>query len=210
MSRLRIATPILDAADRWKKQCLLDGRSLFAKETLWTSAYFAELHRHFVERPVEGDSSFEEKLRDQLEPASPQAKRLWAEITWVYYLLVISVKPITKLDRIRRVYQWSEMELSAAHWALSEDVLSGGIVHPGIGFGAHQWREFRFIITLMCDWPPAHPAIANRCFTIRGTSHSGSTSGQTDAGVNSAMHCCSCYSPTNSNRSCPSVTRGRS
>ena len=152
MSRLRVATPILDAADRWKRQCLLDGGSLFDEETLWTSEHFAELHRHFVERPAEGSRSFEEKLRDQLEPASPQATRLWAEITWVYYLLVISVKPVTKLDRIRRVYQWSGTELSEDHWALGEDVLGRGLVHPGIGFAAHQWREFRFIVTLMCDW----------------------------------------------------------
>ena len=152
MSRLSIATPILDAADCWRRQCLLDGGSLFDGEPLWTADYFAELQRYFVDRPDEGSRSFEEKLRDQLEPASPQARRLWAEITWLYYLLVISVRPATKLDRIRRVYQWSGTEFREDHWALGEDILGGGIVHPGIGFAAHQWREFSFIVTLMCHW----------------------------------------------------------
>ena len=152
MSRLTVATPILKAADHWKRQCLLDGASLFNAEALWTAEHFEELRRYFVDRPDESNRSFEEKLRDQLEPASPQAKRLWAEITWLYYLLVISVRSVTKLDRIRRVYQWSGTELSEDHWALRADVLGGGIVHPGIGFAAHQWREFSFIVTLMCHW----------------------------------------------------------
>ena len=157
MSRLSAATPILDAADRWKRQCLLNGGSLFDREDLWITQYFAELRRYFVDRPEKSSSSFEEKLRDQLEPATPQATRLWAEITWLYYLIVTSVKPVTKLDRIRRVYQWSGAALSEDHWALREDVLGGGMVHPGIGFHAQQWREFSFIVTLMCDWTSRSP-----------------------------------------------------
>ena len=188
MSRLRVAT-ILDAADRWK-QCLLDGGSLFDEETLWTSEHFAELHRHFVERPAEGSRSFEEK--HQLEPASPQATRLWAEITWVYYLLVISVKPVTKLDRIRRVYQWSGTELSEDHWALGED-LGRGLVHPGIGFAAHQWREFRFIVTLMCDWT-SRSATDRQALLRDPWEFAKWVDAQPDGpDANSAMHCCSVF-----------------
>ncbi len=103
MSRLKKAKPVLEAAEFWKQRCLLDGLSLFDGEKLWSFECCRELHKYFVERPDEGSGSFEEKLGRQLEPAPPQAKRLWAEITWVYYLIVASVKRATKLDRIRTV-----------------------------------------------------------------------------------------------------------
>ena len=151
MSRLKRAATILDAAETWKQRCLLEGGSLFSDERLWTLENFRQLHTHFVERPDAGAGSFEEKLRRQLEPAAPEAKRLWAEMTWVYYLIVWSVKRVTKLDRIRTVWEWSGATLPEDHWALG-DVLSEGLVNPGMAYASHQWREFGFIITMMRDW----------------------------------------------------------
>ena len=151
MARLRMAASILEAAEKWKQECLVDGGSLFAAERLWAEANFRELKTYFLERPDTGSGSFEEKLRIQLEPAHPEARRLWAEITWVYYLIVISVTRITKLDRIRTAWEWSGEALPEEHWALG-DVLDGGIVNPGMGYFGHQWREFNFIITMMLDW----------------------------------------------------------
>ena len=151
MSRLKIAAAILDAAGRWKHECLLDGGSLFGEERLWTREFFGILQKYFVERPDAGSGSFQEKLRVQLEPAPSEAKRLWAEITWLYYLIVASVNRVTKLDKIRTVYEWSGATLPVDHWALG-DLLDKGIVNPGRGYSGHQWREFRFIVTLMLDW----------------------------------------------------------
>ena len=151
MARLRIAAVIIDAAKRWKNECLLDGGSLFGDERLWTREHFGELQKYFVDRPDDGSDSFEEKLRRQLEPAPPEAQRLWAEMTWVYYLIVSSVKGVTKLDRIRTVWEWSGAALPEDHWAL-DDVLDKGMVNPGMAYLNHQWREFRFIITMMLDW----------------------------------------------------------
>ena len=152
MSRTSRAAAVLDAAARWKQSCLVDGGSLFGAEKLWTSEHFGELQTYFVKQPDESKRSFLEKLRDQLAPASPEAKRLWAEVTWVYYLIVSSVSGVTKLDRIRTVWEWSEVALPEDHWALGADVLDNGIVHPGRGYLGHQWREYRFVVTMMLDW----------------------------------------------------------
>ena len=152
MSRTSRAAAVLDAAARWKQSCLIDGGSLFGEEKLWTSEHFGELQTYFVKQPDESKRSFLEKLRDQLAPAPPEAKRLWAEVTWVYYLIVISVSGVTKLDRIRTVWEWSEVALPEDHWALGADVLDNGIVHPGRGYSGHQWREYRFFVTMMLDW----------------------------------------------------------
>ena len=151
MGGLNKAVAILDAAKKWKQQCLLDGGSLFSEERLWSSENFQGLQTYFVERPDEGSGSFEEKLRRQLEPAPPQAIRLWAEMTWVYYLIVEPVKRVTKLDRIRMVWEWSGAALPKDHWALG-DVLDGGMITAGTAYLVQQWREFKFIITMMVDW----------------------------------------------------------
>ena len=151
MARLRIAATILEAAEKWKQRCLLDGVSLFGEERLWRRENFRQLQTYFIERPDAGSGSFEEKLRRQLEPAPPEAKRLWAEMAWMYYLIVSSVRRVKKLDRIRTVWEWSGAELPEDHWALG-DVLDGGMVHPGMAYLGHQQREFAFIITMMLDW----------------------------------------------------------
>ena len=153
MSRTARAAAVLDAAQRWKQECLVGGRSLFGEERLWTSEHFGGLQTYFVDQPDESQNrSFLEKLRNQLAPAPPEAKRLWAEMTWKYYLIVNSVKGVTKLDRIRTVWEWSETALPEDHWALGAGVLDKGIVHPGTAYFAHQWREYRFVVGMMLDW----------------------------------------------------------
>ena len=151
MSRYADATPILDASEQWKQRCLLNVGLLFGDDELWTRENFGELKTHFVERLDKGSRSFEEKLRDQLDSARPEAKRLWAEITWVYWLIDCSVTRVTKLDKIRTVWVSSGVELSEDHWALGK-VLDQGVASPGTAYRVQQWREFVFIITLMLKW----------------------------------------------------------
>ena len=162
MSRLERAALILDAAEQWKHRCLLNGGSVFTDERLWTRECFEQLRTHFVERPDTGSDSFDEKLRRQLEPAPPEAKRLWAEITWLYFLIVNGVKGVTKLDKIKTVWESSGAALPEDHWALG-DVLEGGIVKPGMAYLGQQWRQFTFIISLMLDWSSRSPRTGNRC-----------------------------------------------
>ena len=46
-SQTKEAAPIVEAAERWKRKCLIDGGSLFGDEHLWTRERFAELKRWF-------------------------------------------------------------------------------------------------------------------------------------------------------------------
>ncbi len=145
MARWPRAAAVLEAADVWKRRCLLEGRSLLTDEPLWNAGGFEELRRHFIEHPDAGKGSFEDKLRGQLGPASPEAKRLWAEMTWAYDLIATNVKRTTKLDRIRTTWEWSGTPLPEGHDALG-DVLAQGAANPGPDF--NRWLEFRFIITM--------------------------------------------------------------
>ncbi len=144
------AAAILPAADRWKQQCLLAGGSLFGDERLWTGQNFEQLRVHFVENPDEGSDPFYEKLRRQLDPAPPEAKRLWSEMTWTFYLIVRDVKPNTKRERITMVWEWSGARLPKDHWALADDVLTG-CANTG-SLRAQQWRDLKFIVLVMLDW----------------------------------------------------------
>ena len=145
------AAAILEAADRWKQRCLLDGGSLFTDERLWTRDHFEELRIHFVENADEGSDVFYEKLRRQLDPAPPKAKRLWSEMTWAFYLIVRNVVPKTKRHQIAMVWEWSGARLPEDHWALSDDVLTG-CSNTGAGYLTHRWRELRFFVLAMIDW----------------------------------------------------------
>ncbi len=153
MSRSKSAEAILAAAEKWKQQCLLDGGSLFSQEPLWNQKNFDLLRIHYVENPDEGSGKFYEKLEQQLAPATPDAKCLWAEMTWALFLIVYRrmLKPKTKHDQIRQTWEWSGSVLPDNHWALGE-VLAKGVVNPGQAYNQYRWKECRFFITTMLSW----------------------------------------------------------
>ena len=91
LARFKDAEPILAATERWKNRCLLGGRSVFTDRSLWTRSNFEELQSVYVENLDDlSKDSFQKKLERLLKPASPDAKCLWAEMTWVYRLIQAS------------------------------------------------------------------------------------------------------------------------
>lgn len=152
MSRLQESAAILKAAERWKQRCLIEGGSLFGEERLWTEEYFRELKSLYSETLDDTSGrSFWVKLHDQLAPARPEAKRLFAEMVWVYYLVAQSLRAETKARNIKEVYEWSNRSLPEGHWALGE-ILSKGTVITGPAFNQYMWKEFVVIIALMLSW----------------------------------------------------------
>ncbi|MCY4144419.1 MAG: AAA family ATPase [Gammaproteobacteria bacterium] len=151
MSRLNRFQPVLEAAQKWKQRCLIEGRSVFGEEPLWSVEHFEELYIHFVQRPDAGNRSFVDKLKDQLANTTPQAKCLWAEITWIFWLLVRSVRRESKIQQIRLAWDWASKQLPLEHWAL-QDVLSQGVVNPGPAYQIQRDRELSFVVTLMRSW----------------------------------------------------------
>ncbi len=75
--------PVFDVAEQWKVKCLLGGGSLFADRDLWVLENINELITHFVNNPDTGGNKFWEKLENQLQPASENAKLLAAEILYI-------------------------------------------------------------------------------------------------------------------------------
>ena len=151
MSRLKRATDILKAAESWKGKCLVEEGSVIDLFDLWTISNFKQLEDIGVDLTALGSSSEEENSLGPDESNSPDIFRLWAEITWLYYLIVGSVSQKRKLDRIRSIWERSGSEFPENHWALG-DVLDRGILNPGPGYFANQKLELRYMVLLFSSW----------------------------------------------------------
>ena len=156
VSRFKRAEPMLAAAERWKRRCLLDKKSLFTERSLWTREGFDELRRLYVESIENGlpATSFLDELERTVKPGSPDASCLWAEMTWVYLLIHRpgSMGAAKKRSQIGNIWNWSGREFPEDHELLNDAVLEAGVAHPGPAYAVHAWREFRFFTSGMLRW----------------------------------------------------------
>ena len=156
MSRFKAAEPILAAAEHWKQRCLLGSQSLFTERSLWTREGFIELHRLYMERGRDGLSAtaYMDKLEYKLKSGTPDAICLWAEMTWVYHLIQhsSSMRAVTKHDRIRAIWNWSERDLPVDHDLLNNAVLGAGVANTGRAYNTDMWREIHFFADVMLQW----------------------------------------------------------
>ena len=151
MSRFAGAERILKAAEEWKGRCLLRQGSLFTERRLWTRERFEELKKLFVDNELTDKRPFIEKLKEQLGPGTRDAKRLWAEMTWVVNLIDRTKKAETKLADFRRIWQWSKDQLPSSS-LLELELLASGVKTPGPGWYRGSWEEYRFFVIAMLDW----------------------------------------------------------
>ena len=108
MSRAPKYEPLYDAFQRFLDQCVLDDRSLlWPTEQAWTLANVAEVRRRMVDTPMSGgDASFEDKLKEQMQGASPAHWMILSDIYYVYYLPSSFIKFETKVDNV----QWAAQQ----------------------------------------------------------------------------------------------------
>lgn len=139
------AGDVFAAAATWKNTCLLEDGSLFSSRSLWTETLLQELVRDFVQQGGVGQGSFLEKLEVQLANSSPEAKRLMAELLWVYCLFPSNMGPSAKRKIVLPVWAWSGEGIDAESALLSDGVL-GGLGSGGPGIHNNRWRELRFLV----------------------------------------------------------------
>ena len=140
------ADKILAAAERWKNVALLNDGSVFSDRQLWTLNGMETLETHFIKNLDEGQGSYWEKLRLQLEKTSPSVKQLAAEMNWLMLLCPSNIQPHSKRQTIHDTWEWSGEELpdSALPWL--EDSILAGVGSAGAGYNNHRWRELRYFI----------------------------------------------------------------
>lgn len=154
LARFNDADTILKAAAVWKRRCLLGEKSLFTERPLWTRDNFEELRQLYVDRPLVGQESFLWKLEQQLGPGSKSIACLWAEMDWLYRLIVsrAAVGPDKKREGIRYIWEWSGEEFPQDHDLLTAEVLGAGVLRPGRAFHSLAWKEYHFFGLAMHEW----------------------------------------------------------
>ncbi len=139
--------PLLKAAEHWKQRCLNADGGLLTDGDYWSSACLAELDERFIQNPLEGEESFIDKLQLQLADASPAAIKLMAELNWLLLLFSTNIKPATKRDLVRTIWEINGDTLPSS-WLLDDDTLSGA-GSTGTGFNTLRWRELVFLIEVL-------------------------------------------------------------
>ncbi len=121
--------PILSAAKEWRERCLLKGESLFGQEKIWNKKNIDDLVKYFVDNleSGEGESKFIPRLRQQLQHADPDVKKLAAEMYWVMMLCPheSDIGPKKKIINIKHIWGWSSDVFNKDNPLLKEPVLRG-------------------------------------------------------------------------------------
>jgi hypothetical protein len=143
----RDLSPTIEAFQTWTERCLIKDGALLAAVELWTPMLIDEVHRAFVENPDLGKDDFITKLKGQMKAATPSAQQLMAEMLWALLLFPSNVRPETKRQQIRTIWEMSGERLRANDPLLTDEVLEG-IGSGGPGFNNHRWRELVFLIEL--------------------------------------------------------------
>ena len=153
MARYQDSDLVIEAAQRWREECLVGQGSVFSQESLWIVPNAKALEKYYSHNLDLGDGDFFQKLEGQMADAPQSAIRLLAEILWVMYLIVSSgaASGPTKRLQIRKVYSWSGKDLPEDLPELGE-LLEGGVAHPGTAYHTHRWRELMFFIEFLVQW----------------------------------------------------------
>jgi 5-methylcytosine-specific restriction protein B len=138
---------IFEAADQFKKSCLLGRQSLFLDgQALWTTDHFNALIENYVKQPDVGDGGFYDKLEGQLALCSSQDVALMAELFWIVQLAPTNLAASYKAERVKHIWNMNP----AAPFPdespyLDAEVLSG-LGSAGPGYNLYLWMEMVFAV----------------------------------------------------------------
>jgi len=140
--------PILAAAQNWILNCLIEDRSLFSDQNLWTPTLISAVRTAFVDHPDEGDEDFISKLKGQMGFATAQQQQLMAEILWALLLFPSNMKARTKRRQVREIWALSGQSLGEDAPLLADAVLAG-IGSGGPGFNNYRPAELEYLLDLL-------------------------------------------------------------
>lgn len=143
-----IATATLAAAEHWKDKALLLDGSVLSDMVVWTDEHFVELDQAISQNLDEGEGGYWDKLKHQLEPCSPGACQLAAELNWMMLLCPKNIYASKKAEDIRLIWSLGgqPVPISGEQWLSDEALL--GVGSAGPGYNNHRWRELIYSITV--------------------------------------------------------------
>jgi hypothetical protein len=147
MAQVPQRDPIYAAARRWRDDCLVNDGSVLSDEALWTVENLAQVEQHYVQNLDASSDRFEVKLERQLGGATPEARRLTAEMLWVMMLFpdARSMGAEAKVHLVRTVWEWGGSALPHADDRLAK-LLVQGIGKTGTSYNTRRWLELMLLI----------------------------------------------------------------
>ncbi|WP_102291959.1 McrB family protein [Vibrio cyclitrophicus] len=146
----RDSSILISNVSDFKEICLIQGKSLFTENEVWSLQTCSELMEYFVENLDEGEGDFFQKLETQLTDSSAEAKALAAEMLWLMFLCPSNTGPTSKKASIERVFSWSSLEFNPVlRGKYLSDVALTGIGSAGTAYNTGRWRELVYVIRLV-------------------------------------------------------------
>jgi 5-methylcytosine-specific restriction protein B len=139
--------PVDQLVDRWRLDCLIhDGSLLHEDATVWTLENLGVLTDTFVNKELIDDRSFEDKLREQMEPLEPGPVRLMAEVIAMYaaFASLNTVGATRKRELV--VLPLNTIDESLPEESFVWESMDGGIGGPGQGFNSFRPNLLSYII----------------------------------------------------------------
>jgi len=140
--------PPINAAQDWLDRCIVQRKSIFTDEAIWTLENIRSLDENFTNSLDEGDGNFIEKLEACLSETEGPVKKLVAEMTWFMVLCLSNAGVITKRKSIGKIWAWSGEEIDMDSPYLSDQTLLG-IGSGGPSYNVNRWRELVYFIQLV-------------------------------------------------------------
>lgn len=140
--------PILDAAEKWRDRCLLQGKAVFSNDDVWSLDNAQQLIKYFVENLNWGEGDFLGKLEQQLSPTTAGAKQLAAEMMWVMLLCPSNIGPNKKRENVDAILRWADIAVPENNEFYSDDVLVG-VGSGGTAYNNLRWKELVYFVRLI-------------------------------------------------------------
>lgn len=141
--------PILKAAEEWKRNCLIDGKSVFQPGLrLWTEENISELAQMLDNSGGQSSTNVPGELETRLASASAELKKLAAEVFWLQYLSLYE-NPTwqNKKNMVLQIWGWSGDKLEEGDPKLAEELLCG-VGRTGTMFHTRPWYEFQYSVSV--------------------------------------------------------------
>ncbi|WGT47567.1 McrB family protein [Tessaracoccus lacteus] len=158
---------VYEALDVFRERSLRGLRSSFLRnddpdaEGVWTAQASADLMRHFVESPDEGDRSFLEKLEGQLSGVSRAAGQLFEELAWLHFVIAAPDKQGYASKR-KLLDQIAGMGNATGPSGIFDEALHAGIAAPGTSFFTRRPNQLWLLVRFAARWTSATPAERTR------------------------------------------------
>lgn len=135
---------------RIRRTALVDFDSLFTPEkALWTQPVLNDYYKHFVIGFDDGDGSFLEKYRGQLNEANDEVIQLAAELLYVQQLFTTLTGADKKLQNVREVLSWCRKPVLVPEWAIGG--MANGIAADQT-FNQHRAFHLGWIAEYLLHW----------------------------------------------------------